>query len=145
MSAEIKPELLQVPNLPVDIKYDWGAGLIAACDGCQHHERCVVDESGGMFCAPCITGGLLNEWRAAAKALRTQCVELVDLLHSENQVATNNADWFDQLLRDLSRTLNCPEKPSIIMAKVEALQKLFHTMQLLTAGVQNIGKENGVS
>ncbi len=40
-------------------------------------------------------------------------------LHNSEQVARNNADWFDNLVKDLSDLLGCEPKPHIILEVVK--------------------------
>jgi hypothetical protein len=62
-----------------------------------------------------------NEPEWAANQIRHRD-KLETELHAANQAASDNADWFDALVRDVSATLKCEAKPTAIleMAKLHA-------------------------
>lgn len=49
-------------------------------------------------------------------------VECLAELHASNQVATNNADWFDSLVNDLSDVLKCDKNAAAVVAAVKHLK-----------------------
>lgn len=47
-------------------------------------------------------------------------------IHQLGQVASNNADWFDSLVNELSEILGCEKTPSAV---IEAVEKLVNDEQ----------------
>lgn len=48
--------------------------------------------------------------------------EVQEKHHALQQVADNNADWFDNLVKDMAAILKCEPKPHVILAVMKNLE-----------------------
>jgi len=54
--------------------------------------------------------------------LREQVSKLERELHTADQAASDNADWFNALVNDLAEILGCEKKPTAIIAACKQLK-----------------------
>ena len=104
---------------------DWCPG-IRICDTSNQYSGCACD------CPACKAAhDEVNEWRSQMVASTgNQTVTGVTVFirslkqeqHLDEQVASNNSDWFDQLVHDLAGLLKCEEKPPVILDKIAELR-----------------------
>lgn len=88
------------------------------------------------------------EQSAIEKAdLHRELTQLRASLHSAEQAATDNADWFDALVRDAAIELGCEPKPSAILDAIKKLRAWKKEMLLLESSwnEQKVGELIGAS
>jgi hypothetical protein len=54
-------------------------------------------------------------------------------LHSAEQTASSYSDWFELLVEDLAKSLQCEAKPHIILAKLKHQQETLALVKKLSA------------
>ena len=92
----------------------------------------------------------LNESKELVKLLEENSENYRELLnrhelvvaepHQQQQAASNNADWFDAFVKDLSQILQCDPKPHIILAVVENLKRLRAKNPALTEALEDLAQ-----